>query len=245
MFSKIDHDSKNNIYCWFDYKGVPSRWVELCGRHVNRHTICELETVKRARASGIFDGFPQIKEEIKEGYLKGHWMRHLFPLGMGGNLYGVGFSNICVMPKGVAENYHRFLRSWYYGNLLFTHKHIAADGHKIFFNVPILPAVVTEKDVPFLTPLNDAGEAKKHDALAVRGHDVLVAMVERQHQLSKVPVELRFAHANELTKCIYPPRSLVEQITGTNTIAGGPRRPELVTNKQRELVLPHYIRQHS
>ena len=65
MFSKIDHDSKNNIYCWFDYKGVPSRWVELCGRHVNRHTICELETVKRARASGIFDGFPQIKEEIK------------------------------------------------------------------------------------------------------------------------------------------------------------------------------------
>ncbi|MBR4927475.1 MAG: hypothetical protein IKY98_04020 [Alphaproteobacteria bacterium] len=118
-------------------------------------------------------------------------------------------------------------------------------GHKIFFNVPILPAVVTEKDVPFLAPLNDVVEVKKHDALAIRGHDVLVAMVEHQHQLSTVPVELRFTHANELTQCIYPPHSLAAQIKGTNTIAGGPRKPELVTNKQRKLILPHYMRQHS
>lgn len=245
MFSQIAHDEKNNIYCWFDYCGVPSRWVELCGRHVNRYTHAEMDTVKKASEKGVFDSFLDIKEPIKEGYLKGYWMRHLFPLGMGGTLYGKSFSNICMMPKKIAENYHRFLRGWYYGSLLFLPKRIAANGHKIFFNVPILPAVITDKDVPFLEPLNDILEVKKHDDFAVRGHDVLVAMQEKQNQNSTVPIELRFSPLNKLSPCIYPPQSLAEKIQGTQTIAGGPTCPELLITKNRELVLPPHVRQRS
>lgn len=236
MFSVIDHDKKNNIYCWYDYKGVPSRWVELAGRHADRYDGYEAHVLKRAAGIGIFDDYPEIKEQAKEGYVPNHWLRHLFPVGMGGNLYGKGFSNISLMPRGLAENYYRYLRNWYYGNLLIPKKQIAADGHKIFFNVPILPAVVTMQDVPFLVPLNNVAEVERHDNLSVRGHDVLVAMRQWQNAHSNVPHSRQFLCLNELTECIYPPQSLIGQIRGDRPIAGGPRKPELVMTKGRQLV---------
>ena len=62
MFSQVAHDSKNNIYCWYDYRGVPSRWVEIKGRTFWKDENYERETLKQAASLGHFRAYPDIEK---------------------------------------------------------------------------------------------------------------------------------------------------------------------------------------
>ena len=238
MFSQIAHDEKNNIYCWYDYKGVPSRWVEVMGRHTRKFEGFEESVLRRCAIQGIFDAFPDFKAQAQEGFVKGYYLYNLHPIGMGGNLYGKTCCNLSLVPKEYVDTLYRFLNGWYYGNLLIKPDRVAADGHKIFINVPILPAVVSEKDMPFLDIFKDPVEVKKHDVMCQRGHDILVKMQAHQLQVSSLTQET-YSHAdNKRAECIYPPVSLLMKIAGTQTIAGGPEKSEMIITKSRELIVP-------
>lgn len=243
MFSQIAHDNKNNVYCWYDYQGVPSRWVEISGRHAHKYEGYEEAVLKKCAQHGLFEAFPEINEQAKDGFVKGYYLYNIHPIGMGGNLYGKGFSNLSLVPHDIIDKVYRFLNGWYYGSLLLKKKQVAADGHKIFVNVPILPTVVSEKDVEFISVLNDPISAKKHDELCIRGHDILMQMRINQLLASGMTQET-YAHTDyKLAQCIYPPKSLRDKIAHTTTIAGGPTKPELVTTKLRELIVPNRLRQ--
>ncbi len=245
MFSQIAHDNKNNVYCWYDYKGVPSRWVEIMGRHTRKCEGFESIALKQCAAQGIFDAFPDFKKQAEEGFVAGYYLYHLHPIGMGGNLYGKGCSNLSLIPSHMADTLYRFLNGWYYGSLLLKPDRIAKDGHKIFINVPILPAVIGEKDAPFLDVLKNPVEGKKHDMMCAHGHDILVGMQAHQLKVSGLTQETYSAAEYERAKSIYPPKSLQDKIAHTQTIIGGPKKPELITNQKRELIVPDRIRRRS
>lgn len=244
MFSQIAHDKNNNVYCWYDYRGIPSRWVEIMGRHTRKYEGFEEVVLKKCAAHGLFDEHPEIKEQAENGFVKGHYLYNIHPIGMGGNLYGKGFSNLSLVPSNIVDTLYRFLNGWYYGGLLLKPERVAKQGHKIFINVPILPTVVEEKDLPFLDIFKNPKEAKCHDDLCAHGHEVLIRMHEQRLATSGLNQDTYASSDYNRAKCIYPPKSLADKIAHTITIAGGPKKPELVTNKMRQLIVPNRSLQH-
>lgn len=238
MFSHIDHDNRNNLYCWYDYKGIPSRWVELKGRETIKYKGFDAHALKRCAGLGLFHEHPEIDKQARNGFVEGYWWTHLHSLSLGGHLYGKNFTNLSLMPHDIAARYHRFMQDWYYGNLLIPARFVAADGHKTFINVPILPIVVSKKDVPFLADLEQEKGMKRHERISVQGHDILVKMAQYQQQKTPLSIKRRLSIDNELAKCIYPPVSLLGKIVGSQTIAGGPSEPELIVTRMRRLCVP-------
>lgn len=238
MFSQVAHDSKNNIYCWYDYRGVPSRWVEIKGRTFWKDENYERETLKQAASLGHFRAYPDIEKCAERGFVSGCWLTHLHPIGMGGGHRGYRFSNLSLMPEDLSRKFLFFMSGWYHGNLVRLRKTIAADGHKIFINVPILPIVTTLKDLPFLIPLMNKNEAQKHAQKTVEGHNIIMAMVECQKKMLPLSEMKRYAENNHLAQDIYPPFDLKMRIVNTHTFDGTKEHLSRITTKVRQGRMP-------
>ena len=164
---------------------------KIMGRHTRKCEGFESMALKQCAEQGIFNDFPDFKKQAEEGFVAGYYLYHLHPIGLGGNLYGKGCSNLSLVPSHMADTLYRFLNGWYYGSLLLKPDRVAKDGHKIFINVPILPAVIGEKDVPFLDVLKNPTEAKKHDIMCAHGHDILAISISTpQYSNLTVPKSL-------------------------------------------------------
>ena len=244
MFSVIDHDKSNNLYCWYDYKGVPSRWVEIMGRRERKYKGFDSIVLKKCAKHGLFETFPDIEAQAQGGFVFGYYLYNIHPIGMGGDLYGKRFSNLSLVPKNMVDTLYRFLNGWYYGDLLLKPEHVAANGHKIFINVPILPTVVGVKDVPFLETLWNSSDAKRHDKLCALGHEALVTINANRFTHSGL-TEKTYANINyDPQRYIYPPETLRQKISSSLTVAGGPKNPEWITTKMRRLIATDHIRKY-
>jgi len=163
MFTKITNYG-GNTYFEYDYGDCPFRYVEV--RHIPKDiSIARRELtmehprdrrrIMRHWAEKIFleHYFPNnmVERFRRTGQPPfGYQVHHIHPIAMGG--HPTDLSNIVIIPEELHDRLHFFMRDWIVASSLqFTHiAHEIPQGHKVFMALPILPPVVTKRDVAFV-----------------------------------------------------------------------------------------------
>jgi len=148
MFHSYYSDEFGNRYYLYDFKGAPERLIPV-----------SLVTTPRAGRKQILNKLIRcchtsqmrhiLTNVLNKNMMMEYDLHHIHPLGMGGKN---DFSNVCLIPKPLHEQLHAFLQiEGYIKDIKQVAKNLAQKNQKVFVNMPELPFIVTERDVPFLS----------------------------------------------------------------------------------------------
>lgn len=148
MFHKYYSDQEGNRYFLYDFNGAPERMIQVKPKTIARR--CRRQLLSQLISECVTPQMKQILTDVLNQNLAVEYdLHHIHPLGFGGNNK---FNNLCLIPTPLHQKLHSFLQIERYAPWI---KDIATKleqkNRKVFINVPELPFIVTQKDMPFLS----------------------------------------------------------------------------------------------